>query len=216
MPKNLNETIKKLEKNHRFISDNLIDAIWTINIKTMRFDYITESIKKISGYTAEEYLNYSVKERLTPESLQKITAIIAEEIPRFEKGIKNIRTIEVELIHKNGSLYWAEIKAKLIKEDGKHLKIVGVTREISDRKKVEQQQNELVKNLGKALAEKDRLLKEVKTLRSLLPICSGCKRIRDENGKWWPLDAYIRSVTDSEFTHTICLDCKDIFYPELK
>lgn len=216
MPKNLNEAIKKLEKNHRFVSDNLIDAIWTINIKTMRFDYITESIKKISGYTAEEYLNYSVKERLTPESLKKITAIIAEEIPRFEKGIKNVRTIEVELIHKNGSLYWAEIKAKLIKEGGKYLKIVGVTREISDRKKVEQQQNELVKKLGKALAEKDRLLKEVKTLRSLLPICSGCKRIRDENGKWWPLDAYIRSVTDSEFTHTICLDCKDIFYPELK
>lgn len=215
MPKDLNESIKKLGKNHRLISDNLIDAIWAIDIETMRFDYITESIKKISGYTTEEYLNHSVKERLTPESLQEITTIIAEEIPLFEKGIKNIRTIEVELIHKNGSLYWAEIKTKLIKENGKQLKIVGVTREISDRKKIEQQQKELIEKLGNALAEKDRLLKEVKTLRRLLPICSGCKRIRDENGKWWPLDAYIRNVTDSEFTHTICLDCKDIFYPEL-
>jgi hypothetical protein len=49
----------------------------------------------------------------------------------------------------------------------------------------------------------------------LLPICSGCKRIRDESGKWWPLDAYVKARTEAEFTHTICSDCKDVFYPDL-
>ncbi len=41
-------------------------------------------------------------------------------------------------------------------------------------------QSDLISKLGKALAEKEKLLKEVETLKKLLPICSGCKRIRDE------------------------------------
>ena len=212
MTNNIKKQVEELEKKHRFVSDNLIDAIWTINVETMKFEYITESIEKISGYTADEYLNSSIEDRLTPESFQKVTAMVAKEIPRFEKGIKTVRTVEVELIHKNGTLYWAEIRARLIKEGEKHLKIIGVTREISKQKKSEQQQNELIEKLGAALAEKEKLLKEVKALRGLLPICSGCKRIRDEHGKWWPLDEYIRKHTEADLTHTICLDCKDVFY----
>ena len=157
-----------------------------------------------------------IEDRLTPESLQKITAMIAEEIPRFEKGIKSVRTVEVELIHKDGTIYWAEIRAKLIKEGEGNLKIVGVTREISKQKKSEQLQSELIEKLGNALVEKEKLLKEVKSLRGLLPICSACKRIRDEHGKWWPLDQYVRKHTEADFTHTICLDCKDIFYGDQK
>jgi hypothetical protein len=152
---------------------------------------------------------------LTPDSFQKVASIIAEEIPKFEKGIKSVRTSEVELIHKTGDIYWVEIRARLIKETGKPLKVIGVTRDVTDRKKAEQKQNDLIGKLGKALSEKEKLLKENKILKGLLPICSGCKRIRDENGKWWPFDAYIAKVTEAELTHTICLDCKDVFYPEL-
>ncbi len=93
-----------MEKKHRFVSDNLIDAIWALDVETMKFEYVTESIKKISGCNVKEYLNSSIENRLTPESLQEITAMIAEEIPRLEKGIKNVRTVEIELIHKNGTL----------------------------------------------------------------------------------------------------------------
>jgi hypothetical protein len=136
-------------------------------------------------------------------------------MPRFEQGIKSIRTLEVESIHQNGDIYWTEVKARFIKEAGKRLKIVGVTREITERKKAEQQQNELIQKLGEALAEKEKLLKEVKVLRGLLPICSGCKRIRDENGRWWPLDAYVKARTEAEITHTICSDCTEVFYSDL-
>ena len=160
-------------------------------------------------------MNFTIVDRLTPESFQKVETILVREIPKFEQGLKTIRTLEVELIHKNGSTYWTEIRAKFIKESGKPLKIIGVSREITERKKVEQQQNELIKKLGEALAEKEKLLKEVKVLRGLLPICSGCKRIRDEHDKWWPLDAYVRARTEAEITHTICPDCEDVFYSDL-
>jgi len=215
MSKRLKEQIEQLEKKHRVIADNLIDAIWTLDVETLKFDYITPSIERISGYTADEYMNFTIQERLTPESFQKVASILAEEIPKFEQGVKAIRTLEVELIHKNGNIYWTEIRARLTKEAGQPLKIIGATRVITEQKKAEQQQNVLIQKLGEALAEKERLLKEVKTLRGLLPICSGCKRIRDENGKWWPLDAYVKARTEVELTHTICADCQDVFYSDL-
>lgn len=215
MTKSLKNKIDKLEEKHRLIADNLLDAIWVLDVATLRFEYITPSIEKISGYTADEFMNFTIADRLTPESFQKVKAILTEEIPRVEQGIKGIRTLEVELIHKNGNIYWSEIKAKFIKESGKPLKIIGVTQEITERKRIEKQQNELIQKLGEALSEKERLLQEVKVLRGLLPICSGCKRIRDEHNRWWPLDAYVRARTEAEITHTICPDCEEVFYGDL-
>ena len=215
MSKNLKNKIEELEEKHRVVADNLLDAIWVIDIATLQFEYITPSIEKISGYTADEFKNFTIMDRLTPESFQEVEETLTEEIPRFEQGVKTIRKMEVELIHKNGNIYWAEIRAKFVKESDKPLKIIGVTREITERKKAEQHQNELIQKLGEALAEKDRLLKENKVLHGLLPICSGCKRIRDEHDRWWPLDAYVRSRTGAEITHTICPDCTKVFYDDL-
>ncbi len=135
MTTKVKKQIEELEKTHRYVSDNLIDAIWTVDVETMKFEYITGSIEKISGFSVDEYLNSSIENRFTPESFQKVKAMVAEEIPRFKRGIITARTVEVELIHKNGTLYWAELRAKLFTE-GKSLKIHGVTREISRQKKM--------------------------------------------------------------------------------
>ena len=212
MSEKLKTKIEKLEEKHRVVADNLLDAIWVVDIETLKFDYITPSIERISGYKEDEYKNLTLKDRLTPESYQEVEAILTEEVPRFKERIKAIRTLEVELIHKNGNTYWAEIRTKLVKESDKPLKLIGVTREITERKKAEQQQNELIKKLGEVLADKERLIKENRVLRGLLPICSGCKRIRDEHDRWWPLDAYVKKHTDAEITHTICPDCTQVFY----
>ena len=57
-----------------------------------------------------------------------------------------------------------------------------------------------------------RLLAEVKTLGGMLPICSHCKKIRDDKGYWNQIEAYLNEHTDAEFTHGICPDCaKEIF-----
>jgi PAS domain S-box-containing protein len=215
MTQKVKEKIKELEQRNNFIADNLSDAIWVVDAKTLKYDFITPSVEKITGYTADEYINSSVKDRLTPDSFQKVKKALAEEVKRFKQGVKAKRTLELELIHKDGSVYWIETKAKLYKENGHPLKIIGVTRNINERKNADQKQNELIQELGKALAEKEKLLEENKVLRGLLPICSGCKRIRDEHGKWWPLDVYITKNTDTEITHTICPGCTEVFYPDL-
>jgi len=57
-------------------------------------------------------------------------------------------------------------------------------------------------------------MKEIKTLRGILPICLHCKKIRDDDGYWQAVDQYIHSRTDAEFSHALCPDCLKKHYPE--
>ena len=58
-------------------------------------------------------------------------------------------------------------------------------------------------------------LEDVEVLSGLLPICSSCKNIRDDNGYWNQIDSYISSHSQTEFTHSICPDCAKKLYPDL-
>jgi DNA-binding NarL/FixJ family response regulator len=68
------------------------------------------------------------------------------------------------------------------------------------------------------LEERKKLIQEalatVKTLTGLLPICAACKKIRDDNGYWNQLEAYIEAHSDAEFTHGLCPDCRRKVFPE--
>lgn len=66
---------------------------------------------------------------------------------------------------------------------------------------------ERTRQLEKALAE-------IKSLRGLLPICSRCKKIRDDGGYWHQVEEYIESRSDAQFTHGICPECIHVLYPE--
>lgn len=58
-------------------------------------------------------------------------------------------------------------------------------------------------------------LAEVKTLRGLLPICSHCKKIRDDNGYWNQIEAFITDHSEAEFSHSICQECAKKYYPDM-
>ena len=67
-----------------------------------------------------------------------------------------------------------------------------------------------------AIETQAQLLAEVKTLGGMLPICSHCKKIRDDSGYWNQLEAFIHEHTDASFTHGICPDCARTFFPETR
>jgi PleD family two-component response regulator len=75
-----------------------------------------------------------------------------------------------------------------------------------------------IRNLQKSLQEQNRQLQEalanVKTLKGLLPICSSCKKIRDDEGYWQQVEVYVRDHSEAEFSHGICPDCIKKLYPE--
>jgi hypothetical protein len=59
-------------------------------------------------------------------------------------------------------------------------------------------------------------LQEIKSLQGIIPICSNCKKIRNDQGYWQMVEIYVREHTGAEFTHGICPDCMDRLYPEIK
>lgn len=65
-----------------------------------------------------------------------------------------------------------------------------------------------------AIAAREKALEEVKILRGFLPICSSCKKIRDDQGYWNEIEAYIRDHSGAEFSHGICPACAKKLYPE--
>lgn len=58
-------------------------------------------------------------------------------------------------------------------------------------------------------------LVEIKTLRGIIPICSHCKNIRDDEGYWQQVEIYVRDHSEAEFSHSICPDCMQKHYPDV-
>jgi len=81
--------------------------------------------------------------------------------------------------------------------------------EVQERRQAEQEKEVLITELQKALDE-------VKTLSGLLPICSTCKKIRDDKGYWNQIENYIGEHSEAQFTHSICPDCLVKHYPDYK
>jgi len=75
---------------------------------------------------------------------------------------------------------------------------------------------QLKKELEQNVRELKEALMEVKTLKCLLPICSGCKKIRDDNGSWKQIESYLHDHSDLEFSHGLCPDCIRKLYPDTK
>jgi DNA-binding response OmpR family regulator len=74
-------------------------------------------------------------------------------------------------------------------------------------RKKEEEQRRLISELEKALAE-------IRTLRGLIPICATCKKIRDDEGYWDHVETYVSKHTDAVFSHGICPECAEKFYPK--
>lgn len=100
-----------------------------------------------------------------------------------------------------GRLIWVRSIGEAMRDDdGKIIGIQGAFQDITARKQVEAEREKLIGELQKALAE-------VKTLRDFLPICSYCKKVRDDENYWSQIDSYISEHTQTKFSHGICPDC---------
>lgn len=73
--------------------------------------------------------------------------------------------------------------------------------------------NPIIKGLQDTVANLKKALGEVKTLRGILPICSFCKKIRDDKGYWDQVEVYVSQHTDADFSHSVCPECMAKHYP---
>ena len=72
----------------------------------------------------------------------------------------------------------------------------------------------IIERLVRTVRDLERTLAEVRTLRGILPICSFCKKIRDDRGYWDQVETYIAQHSEVDFSHGVCPDCLAEHYPE--
>lgn len=133
--KEVEEALRNSEKIHRLLADNVSDVIWTMDFSG-HFTYISPSVKKLRGYTPGEVLQQSLQDSLTPESAAIAQAAFENAVVQISMGLDDpVFHGEIEQLCKDGSTVWTEVRTTLMRNDaGEVVSILGVTRDISERK----------------------------------------------------------------------------------
>ncbi len=123
------------------------------------------------------------------------------------EGAKSEPT-EATFVAKDEQKFFVEGRCNPKLEDGKPVELLGIFRNITERKLLQDEKEQLIADLKEALSK-------VQALEGILPICASCKMIRDENGGWTQIEAYIRERSSAQFSHGICPGCAKKLYPDL-
>jgi len=111
------------------------------------------------------------------------------------------RDLNITAQRKDGSQLSVDIKlAPYETQDGQF--VISMIRDITERRRIEEERGKLVSELQNAL-------ERVKTLSGMLPICASCKKIRDHEGYWKQIESYITEHSEAVFTHGICSECEE-------
>ena len=135
----VNEELRKSEERYKLITEKISDVIWIYNISKGCFTYISPSIEQLRGYTVEEAMAEKMEDAMTPESAQFVMEKLSINVPFFMKNpeIKKNMRGEVQQPCKNGELIWVEISLHLRYNSSLEIEIVGISRNIQDRKNAE-------------------------------------------------------------------------------
>ena len=123
---------------NQFLSDNISDVIWLYSLKQGKFTYISPSVKQLRGYSVQEALDQNLQESLHEDDFTFVVSNLNARIHQFEAGNNLLKTLtnEIRQTCKNNEYVWVEVCTTLIKDiDGKVSDVIGVTRDISQRKK---------------------------------------------------------------------------------
>ena len=200
------EALQKSEARLQRVINATKDGIWEWDIQT-GLEYFSPRWCEIIGYSYDDpelpHTFDSWASRVHPDDRDRVFVA-------FQSHLDSGSAYDVVYRHRHGSgdYRWQNSRgARVLDENGKPIKMVGCTADITERKEAEAQREALLASLQEALAN-------VRTLSGLLPICAGCKKIRDEQGSWSQMEVYVARHSDARFSHGMCPDCLRIHYPD--
>jgi two-component system, cell cycle sensor histidine kinase and response regulator CckA len=158
--------------------------------------------ESIYGYTPAEAVGRPVSIIVPPDRTDELVAIQG----RLESG-QRIERMETTRVRKDGKRLRISMTISPVKNArGSVIGASIIARDVTRRWLLEQERENLIKELQEAMSK-------VKLLSGLLPICANCKRIRDDGGRWQPVEVYVHEHSQADFTHGICPECAKELYP---
>jgi PAS domain S-box-containing protein len=201
----------RLKRTERWLSA-VLESIGDAVVATDKWGLITflnPAAEAFTGWAPNDALNKPLAEvlPLLDETTRQPVMSPVSKIMYEETGI-NWRN-PLLLLSRTGAEMPVDYTAAPIRDDQSNITgIVWIFREITQDRQAEADRARLSKELQGALAN-------VKTLSGLLPICAGCKKIRDDQGYWRQVESYIQKHSEATFTHGLCPECSHQLYPEL-
>lgn len=125
------------ERMYRILADNAEDVIWTTD-SSYRYTYVSPSVKKLLGFSPKELLQNHARETLTPQSRDLVVEELARVFDAQNAEPSESMRVEVEQCRKDGDVVWIEaVVRRMFDEQGEHTGFLGVSRDISQRKKAQ-------------------------------------------------------------------------------
>lgn len=201
----LRQAAEHLQKSEKLLAaafDINPDPITITDLSTQKIIHANRAMTQWTGYAHEEIIGSSTLElHLWVHPQDRGTLI------HNLKSGETINNVEFVMKRKDGDVRNVLLAARLIEIRGGQY-VLTLVQDITERKQVEKDREKIIIELQLAL-------RDVKTLRGLLPICASCKRIRDDKGYWNRIESYITKHSDAEFSHGICPDCLKKLYPDV-
>lgn len=172
-----------------------------------RFIYISPQCRQIFEQDADRIIDDSnlLWGMVHPEDVERLKQ---EDVAAHRTG--ELFQSEVRIVLPDGRIKWIQLTSMPgTHHVGSQVIWSGVILDITERKQAKEEKNQWVSKPQLALAE-------IKTLKGIVPICSFCKKVRDDQGYWEQVEVYVKQHTQADFSHGICPECAQKHYPGMR
>lgn len=145
------QSLRESEAKYRLLADNAYDLIFTLD-PDLRQTYVSPSVKKLRGIPADQAVQESLQEIMTPASYALVREAAAKHLASGTVSATQVERMELELRRRDGSTVWVEsVVRPMFEENGTFRGVVGVARDISERRQAEEERNRFQIFLSKIL-----------------------------------------------------------------
>ncbi len=170
--------------------------------------------KKESIWNDQMFKTYGIPEENPIRYKKWVKTVVPEDFPKVKAAFHRVIAnkindfVEFHIIRPDGSIRCVQAGIGVITDENDQVsRLVGIHIDITNRSQYEKDREKLISELQEAISK-------IKQLSGLLPICCNCKKIRNDNGSWTQIEAYIHEHSEAQFTHGLCEECLRELYPD--